>query len=231
MKLEVNGLSIQAAYPSSFIENELIPALHEWTTLHKETGQRLFLFLMGPPGSGKSTLSLYLEQLSRTMPDVCSIQALSMDGFHYTNEKLKEGGLSSRKGAPFTFDLEALRQKILEGRSADNWWPVYSRQIHDPIPNSIQLTSPIILLEGNYLFLDAPGWKELSTLADEKIWLEVDETILKSRLISRKMQGGQSEKEAALHYETSDRLNVELVKSTHLPQDRTWKLYNQDKEG
>lgn len=230
MQLEVNGLVTEASYPEEMTEMVFLPALKEWTRKQAEAGRRIFIFLMGAPGSGKSTLALFLEQLSRRTPGITPIQALGMDGFHYDNETLQRLHLQARKGAPFTFDTQALHEKIVEGRTCDNWWPVYSRKIHDPVPNQIRLQSPIILIEGNYLFLDAPGWKELASLADERVWLETDPALLQQRLIDRKRQGGSTLAQAVSHYETSDRLNIQCVMENRLFSDRTWWLYNQDKE-
>lgn len=223
MKLEVNGLSIEADFSEEVIQHDFIPALQRWTQMARNSQQRVFVFLMGPAGSGKSTAGLFLEELSKTIDGVAPIQTVGMDGFHYTNDRLKKMGLISRKGASFTFDTDKLKDKIVEGKNADNLWPVYSRTLHDPIEDALRITSPIILIEGNYLFLDDEKWREIASLADEKIWLEVDEGVLEKRLVERKMAGGSDEATARHHYQTSDRLNIVQTITQHLAPDTIWK--------
>lgn len=76
------------------------------------------LGIVGPPGSGKSTLT---EALHGAMPDWSLVQ---MDGFHLSNEALLALGRRERKGAPDTFDvagfivlLHRIRALPLSGRA------------------------------------------------------------------------------------------------------------------
>ena len=55
--------------------------------------------IIGPPGAGKSTLSLRLQAL---YPEASQI--VPMDGYHLANAELARLGRAARKGAPDTFD-------------------------------------------------------------------------------------------------------------------------------
>ena len=126
--------------------------------------------------------------------------------------------MASIKGAPITFDLDALTRKIREVSEGNSCrWPHYGRQLHDPVDDAITIDADIVLIEGNYLLLDADGWRELSRYADYTISLTADEEMLRSRLIRRKMKTGMTREDAERFVESSDMHNV------HLCLDKTMK--------
>jgi pantothenate kinase len=99
-----------------------------------------------------------------------------MDGFHHPQRYLDlhttlrdgvEVPLARVKGAPESFDLEALTRAMKRvAAGEDCLWPVYDRVLHDPMPDALVVTGDLVLLEGNYLLLDEPGWRALASLAD-----------------------------------------------------------------
>jgi len=126
---------------------------------------RCWIGIAGSPGAGKSTLaSAVADIICETQSDGPKAVAIPMDGYHYTRAKLAElaqphdqsNGIS-RRGAPWTFDSEALvadlAQAKLTGKAS---LPEYDRALSDPIPNAVELdlSHGIILVEGNYLLLD-----------------------------------------------------------------------------
>lgn len=143
-----------------------------------------------------------------------------MDGFHLRQSYLlshtveidgKSVPMASIKGAPITFDLDALTRKIREVTEGNICrWPHYDRQLHDPMDDAITIDADIVLLEGNYLLLDADGWRDLSRYADYTISLTADEEMLRSRLIRRKMKTGMTREDAERFVETSNMRNVRL---------------------
>jgi len=56
---------MKASFEEEDINHIFIPLLSKWTALQKELNRRIILFFGAPPGAGKSTLSLFLELLSK----------------------------------------------------------------------------------------------------------------------------------------------------------------------
>ena len=176
--------------------------------------------LAAPPATGKSTLVSFLEHLARSVIPEKQLQAVGMDGFHLRQKYLlthtveidgKRVPMASIKGAPITFDLDALTRKIREVSEGNICrWPHYDRQLHDPVDDAITIDADIVLLEGNYLLLDTDGWRDLSRFADYTIVLTADEDVLRERLIGRKMKTGMTREDAERFVKFSDMRNVRL---------------------
>ncbi len=222
-KNNINGLDVDAFYRESDIEGIFLPLLQKLTELQKEKSKRILVMLAAPPGAGKSTLCSFLEKLSKEADGLTALQAIGMDGFHRRQEYLtshttirhgKEIKMVDIKGAPETFDLELLRTRIeLVASGAKCGWPIYDRTLHNPVDNVITINSAIVLLEGNYLLLDEPGWDELADYADYTISLTAREELLRGRLIDRKAASGNSRKKATAFVDYSDMANVKTCLS------------------
>lgn len=229
VQLKVNGFEYEATYTEREVNDIYIPILKEITEKSRNKDGRYVVFIAAPPGTGKSTLSLVLEKIAREDENLENLQALSLDGFHHFNEYLKsnymeidgkEQLLYSRKGAPETFDLESIKvylEKLSENREVK--WPIYDRQLHNPVMDAVEIDSKIILIEGNWLLLDEEGWRDIAGYADYSVFIEAKKESLKDRLISRKMRGGTSLEDATAFYEKSDGLNVDRVLSNRLKSD------------
>lgn len=202
---------------------ELVARLLE---IHRLTGRTAVAFLAGPPAAGKSTLAKEAETASGG-----AVRALQMDGFHRTNEYLKthfrgRGAkrmpLARIKGAPETFDFEALKAAIAGIAGGETrFFPVYSRELHEPVPDAVPLDSGAVIIEGNYLLLDSPPWRELAAYADITCRVVARCSTLESRLIRRKLNAGWNYHEARRFALESDLKNARLVLKHSLPADYT----------
>ena len=132
--------------------------------------------------------------------------------------------LNEIKGAPQTFDVDGLHDKIREVRQEGTDWNIYDRKLHDVVKDVLSVEDDIILIEGNYLLLKDPHWTNIRVLADYTVFIEADPNILKERLISRKIQSGLSREEAENFYFASDGKNVENVLKNSAPANETWKM-------
>ena len=200
----INGIAYSVDYSDGLVNGTLIPLLRHLSQLHTEKGSRVIVMLAAPPGTGKSTL----------------VSFVGMDGFHLRQEYLlthtveldgEQIPMARIKGAPITFDLDALTRKIREVSEGNICrWPHYDRQLHDPVDDAITIDADIVLIEGNYLLLDADGWRDLSRYADYTIALTADADMLRERLIGRKMKTGMTREGAERFVEFSDMPNVRI---------------------
>ncbi len=213
----INGLVTRVCYGKEEIHSLFLPLISALRKRQAEKEKRLIVFLAAPPGAGKSTLASFFAFLSQNDGGT-HIEALGLDGFHYHQDYILShqakdfaGNLRPMKeikGSPETFDLARFREKLLALQAGDPPWPVYDRTLHDVVEDKLFPTSPIVILEGNWLLLREKGWEELSALADLSIFIRAEEGLLKKRLIARKIQGGLSRKEAETFYQTGDGPNV-----------------------
>lgn len=222
----INGYPVSAHYDDQNVEEIFIPLLRRLQQLHESCAARIIAFIAAPPATGKSTLVDFLSHLAAQLPGMPAAQALGMDGFHYHQDYIlshtvvrngKEIEMRRVKGAPDTFDVHRLRDTLLALRAGNLRWPAYDRTLHDVVEEAIPVTAPILLVEGNYLLLDQPIWRDLPR--DYALFITADEILLRQRLIARKMRGDKTHEQAALFYQESDGPNVRLCLSSHLPCD------------
>ena len=227
--VNINGIDVNAYYTERAVHEIFLPLLQKITKLQKQKGGRLLVMLAAPPGAGKSTLLRFLEKLSNEDETLCDMQTIGMDGFHRRQEYLqshfvqRDGNqipMVEIKGAPITFDLEKLTERVKEVASgAVCGWPVYDRLLHNPVENAVTVHSDVVLLEGNYLLLDEDGWRDLSAYADYTISIHAEEEMLHTRLIDRRMKTGVDRDAATRFVDFSDMPNVRLCLKKLLPAD------------
>lgn len=222
VRMVVNGLETEAHVDRELIETTLLPALS--AVVARPRTSRAFAFLVGPPGVGKSTLAAVVADMARHRePEPVDLAAVGIDGFHHPSSYLSthhlrtDAGsivLSSIKGAPETFDVASLARHLEASAERDLVWPTYDRRVHDVVPGTAPVTADLVLVEGNWLLLDEPGWQDLATYAAFVIYLDAEPELLRDRLVERKIRGGLSPEAAAEFYERSDRRNVERVRAS-----------------
>ncbi|MCW5221207.1 nucleoside/nucleotide kinase family protein [Verminephrobacter aporrectodeae subsp. tuberculatae] len=176
---------------------------------------RTILGIVGPPGAGKSTVSLRLHALYPQQS-----QIVPMDGYHLANKELDRLGRAGRKGAPDTFDghgyrslLERLRK---QGDDELIYAPEFRREIEEPIAGAIPIFphAKLLIAEGNYLALEQGGWGHVAALLDELWYVEVDPALRLQRLLARHMQFGRSRQAAEDWVRDIDEPNARLIEST-----------------
>lgn len=222
-RLNINGFGVDAFFDDDSIQNILLPLLRELSLRQRELERRLVVLLAAPPGAGKSTLAAFLELLSRSDSDFVPLQALGMDGFHFHQDYILShfvGNVPMRlvKGTPESFDVDKLRRALEAVQSGDILWSYYDRNLHDVVEDSIPVSAPIVLIEGNWLLLDRPEW---NLPGDMRIFIDADESLLRGRLIRRKQRGGVSIEEAEAHYDRTDGPNIRLCRDCRRPADLT----------
>lgn len=174
-------------------------------------GRRL-IAVAGPPASGKTTLAhtLHEKLVAHGLP----AGLLAMDGFHLDNAILERRSLLSRKGAPETFDLDgfaALLERVHRGDPVIA--PTFDRKLDKSIAGVFEISedTSIIVVEGNYLLLDEPGWRDLRRFWDDVVFLDVPEAVLEERLLQRWRDHGLSDDAARSRAEGNDLPNARRI--------------------
>lgn len=116
-----------------------------------------------------------------------------------------------------TYDVDALTRDIKAFSSGENVaFPIYSRQLHDPVKNGIVVTAKetLLIVEGLWLLYDKAGWETAGPLLDFSFFIDADKERTKAAVIKRHMAGGRTWEDASRHYELVDGKNSDLVLTT-----------------
>jgi pantothenate kinase len=221
-ELNIDGIRSLARVRDADVDTMHLPLLRKWELEWRKRGGRFVVLLAGPPAAGKTIVARFWEHLSQAGQIAAPLQSLSMDGFHYPNRWLDsqsvvvdgtEIPLRRIKGRPETFDLPALHQALGAIASGDRLsWPQYDRVAHDPVPDATPVNAEgIIVIEGMYLLLDVPGWRELRRAADVGVFLDCPEDILRADIVARKRRQGRSYEDASAHFDLVDHYAWQLI--------------------
>ena len=145
-------------------------------------GARTLTAVAGPPASGKSTLA---AAVAERLGEVGAL--VPMDGFHLDDRVLGPRGLLPRKGAPETFDLGGLARTLGALRAGGEVFvPLFdrAREIAVAAAGVVPVRARHVVVEGNWLLLDRPGWRELGPW-DLTVMLRVGDDALRARLAER----------------------------------------------
>ena len=140
-----------------------------------------------------------------------------MDGFHLANTELARLGCADRKGAPDTFDADgfaALLRRLRNQRIDETIYaPEYRREVEESVAGAIAIppTVPLLIVEGNYLLLDAGPWAQVAALLDEVWYLEVDDALRLQRLTARHERFGRSPEAARAWVAQTDEPNARRI--------------------
>ncbi|KAF4119987.1 Phosphoribulokinase uridine kinase family protein [Geosmithia morbida] len=125
---------------------------------------------------------------------------MAMDGFHLTRAELDAmpdpAYARARRGAPFTFDASRYEKLVRQLREPPSKGPVlaptFDHAVKDPVEGDLVIpeTARIVIIEGLYLSLDEPVWRDARELFDEMWFVDVDADVARARLRERHLRAG-----------------------------------------
>lgn len=179
-------------------------------------GTRQILAIIAAPGAGKSTLA---SALLAHYGD--AVQVVPMDGFHLANSELDRLGRRNRKGAPDTFDAAGvvnLLQRIKAQKPGDDavYAPEFRRELEEAVAGAIAVraSTPLVIVEGNYLLLDDAPWRRVREVVNESWFLNVPDALRYARLLARHMHFGRTEQQALDWIASTDEPNAARIAQT-----------------
>ncbi|KAF4190137.1 hypothetical protein CNMCM7927_004867 [Aspergillus lentulus] len=198
--------------------------------------KRFLVAIAGIPGSGKTTTAAAVARLLNTSsPKRTTL--LSMDGFHLSRATLdrlpNREEAYIRRGAPWTFDAARFVQFIRRLRNwADStpcasaetiYAPSFDHEAKDPVENGIAITddAEIVIIEGNYLLLDEPEWREVAALVDYRVFVESDLQEARERVARRHVLAGieKTLADAFRRVDSNDYLNAVTIREKLIAPD------------
>lgn len=191
--------------------------------LQTQGGRRRLLALAGPPGVGKSYFAKALLR-ALTKAGMAEVAVVPMDGFHLDDAVLKARGWRARKGAPHTFDLGGLSNllgRLRANGASEIFVPLFDREreLARAAAGAVAQSAQLVIVEGNYLLLDAPGWRDLAPLFDVRVMLKAERSVVEDRLMQRWRDLGYAPKAIQHKLEENDIPNLELVTGYSLEPD------------
>ena len=198
-------------------------------SLLEASGPRQMIALAGLPGAGKSTLAGRLAAEVNAEAGPGAMAALGMDGFHLTRAELRrlpdpEEALA-RRGAPWTFDPDALARRLHDVRAGAGQaavpWPEFEHETGDPVDGAVvPPDAKLVLIEGLYLLCLGDGWQAVREAFDERWYLDTPLEVALDRLATRhRTAWGWTQAEAERRIAANDRLNAEIVQATRTDAD------------
>ena len=155
-------------------------------------------YVIGIGGSvavGKSTTARVLEALLARWPNTPKVDLVTTDGFLYPNAVLERERLMERKGFPESYDLPGLLHFLSEIKAGHHpsRAPVYSRVVHDVIPNhwkevdrpDILIVEGLNVLQAARLPRDGKAIPFVSDFFDFSIYIDADEDVLLTWFVDR----------------------------------------------
>jgi len=183
------------------------------------TSTPFMVALVGIPGSGKSTSAhLVAEELSTRHGKTPMI--MPHDGYHIALAELPNADAIYRRGAPDTFDVDALiidLKRIKYGGIDEPTIsvPGFDHAIGDPTPSAHtfdRARHDIVICEGLYLLHDSNGWERMKQEFDVSIYIDsnVDRCIERLKVRNSVIPGYTLE-ELLLRCDAVDRVNAMTV--------------------
>lgn len=166
--------------------------------IERRSSEKYLFGLTGFPASGKTSLAreLILGLNAHYGSNVAAY--VPMDGFHFTNEKLKKLGLDREKGSLRTYDVSRLVKTLKLWRETFNrstFFPTYNRSCHEVEEDAIEIAGGVklVVVEGIYIGAPFPHWEQLVDELHELVFLDVSPATCAQCIVARNKAVGRDE--------------------------------------
>ncbi len=121
-------------------------------------------------------------------------------------------GIRADKGLTFTMNEKQFYKDLIALKSQSSetvYFPIYDREIHDPVANAIEVTPnvQVVILEGLYLI----HWQRIRNLMDYHVYLDADVETMRTRLEEGKLKTGGTVDKTREHFERVDSKTMEIA--------------------
>lgn len=163
LKQTIDALISEEALPDTYadtVEQTILPLVEHILNKQRRIGKTVLVGIHGAQGTGKSTLTLFLQEILGKHFQ-CPTASFSLDDIYLTRAERAELAqrihpLFQTRGVPGTHDMELGRRVIADLRKAQAGdqtpIPVFDKSIDDRVPEalwpSFQGAASVILLEG-----------------------------------------------------------------------------------
>ncbi|HZI31532.1 MAG TPA: hypothetical protein VFF11_04275 [Candidatus Binatia bacterium] len=189
---------------------------------------RVVVGMAGSTGSGKSVVAALFKELANQARLPFAFESVTIDAYHFPNNFLlshfSDGmPLKQVKGRFDTYDVAALVNDLktfAAGKPVA--FPIYSRKLHDPVPDSIRVEADaaLLLVEGLWLLSDDGDWRPVKSMLDFCYFIDSDKERTRAAVLKRHTTGGRTLESAVKHYDEVDGRNADLVLQTRHKADK-----------
>ncbi|KEQ94282.1 hypothetical protein AUEXF2481DRAFT_5775 [Aureobasidium subglaciale EXF-2481] len=196
----------------------------------RKQDKRLLIALAGPPGSGKGRIAAKVAKIvnqSGVSCSVISVDGCSQDSHNDTSSILPKSPSWTFKGAAAVDLVQQIQRQTTEPNDLKSPFTIHVEDV-DSHNLNVAGDASIVIFEGLYVLCEDLPWARISSLVNERWFVEIDHEIGRQRVVKRFLDTGfEKDYEAACtRYDENDVFNAEFINRTSKERDVTIKSTN-----
>ncbi|THW62042.1 P-loop containing nucleoside triphosphate hydrolase protein [Aureobasidium pullulans] len=193
----------------------------------RKQDKRLLIAIGGPPGSGKGRIASKVAKLvnqSGVSCSVISIDGCSQASHNDTSSILPKSPGWTFKGAAAVDVVQQIQKQTTEANDIKSPFALHVEDVDSHALN-VAGDASIVIFEGLYLLCEDLPWARISSMVNERWFVEIDPDVGRQRVIKRFLDTGfETDYEAACtRYDENDVFNAEFINRTSKARDVTIK--------